>query len=346
MLTARATAPAGQSKLISADGKRSENWEAAKRRVEKIIDEKFRVSSAERMAAYPVAFSKLPEATLTTTTFWEQLGTFFVHEYLIPRGQKNQGEGLSCGVVCNYLSIALNLAANRFKYTGSAQAKLFFTCLDNSACTDSGKWWRCFKKEVQKVIFQRAVKDGDEMDQSATPVYPCQIRLIIRALAKVGTREATLRALAILIALLSAGRSSEPAWASFERMEFDANFDCAFLEVWQTKVSKVKLVALPPGATRHECFALLLGDHLCFGRPLPQDSDDRLDMDIVDWVIPELHHTRSPGTALGVWMKALLPGAAGAKHYQSVAIRDLPSDVCAGGIRPGAHAPRLCPALH
>ena len=70
-----------------------------------------------------------------------------------------------------YLGILLNLSKAEFFATGTDATKLFFTCLDADATTDSSLWYSRLKSSVWKISFDRAMIAGEKMDSSASPLY-------------------------------------------------------------------------------------------------------------------------------------------------------------------------------
>ena len=95
---------------------------------------------------YQVEFDALAEGVVCSKELHEEFATYLVNEdgtgYVQETGQW-AGLPLSLGSVEDYLGCLLNLAAQRFKATGQADTKLFFTCLDRNSTTDSARWLRC-----------------------------------------------------------------------------------------------------------------------------------------------------------------------------------------------------------
>ena len=94
---------------------------------------------------------------------------------------------------------------------------------------------------------------------------------------------------------LTAGRSSEAAWLSWDTMDWDAEFDIIFAELPQSKVSAVKLVAFMAGNTAESCFYACLGDYLvmCAGRrPVYEEGEPA-------WVFPEPAKGQEAGRRVG-----------------------------------------------
>ena len=127
----------------------SDSSNALKSNVERIIN-LFRQSTEERLQQYPKPWREMGEAACCEPAFYSDFAGFLLHEYVIEGGQYD-GEFLSCASVTNYLSCAINMASDRFKATGSNQAKLFFTCLDTNANTDSAQWLRGIKANITRI---------------------------------------------------------------------------------------------------------------------------------------------------------------------------------------------------
>ena len=98
---------------------------------------------------------------------YERIAHFLVHVYVIPAGVKNAGLPLACQSVLNYLGSALNMAAKKF-LVGGAQPWIqeFFFCLEPKSGSDSAKWLQKLKKKIVKITFERAVKLGEQLDNS------------------------------------------------------------------------------------------------------------------------------------------------------------------------------------
>ena len=130
----------------------------------------------------------------------------------------------------------------------------------------------------------------------------------------------------------TAGRSSEVAWCNWDGFEYDDHFKCVFGEVFQVKVTKMKLVAFMAGADRHCDWNLDMADYLASNVvPVYNASEPT-------WVFPCLQGTGYPGTKVGGFIKALLPTERGGTPlYANVAVNTIPEGCNgAGGIRPGA----------
>ena len=107
------------------------------------------------------------------------------------------------------------------------------------------------------------------------------------------------------------------SYVTWDGMEWDEEFQCVFVEVYQIKVCKMKLICFVAGIDRFCCWFLAFGDYLSIR---PQQSERLQDPDAAAWLIPELHSTGSATTKMGRFIKAVQP------------------DATAGGVRPGLHA--------
>ena len=113
-------------------------------------------------------------------------------------------------------------------------------------------------------------------------------------------------------------------------LKWDPHFQCLFSEVPQSKVSDVKIVAFVTGSDRNVCWFTSFGDILVLG--------DRYDFEEAEasWLLPRLQNTKSPGRAIGSYIRALQPKEkGGSAMYAQYAVPNLPEDANAGGIRPG-----------
>ena len=162
-------------------------------------------------------------------------------------------------------------------------------------------------------------------------MYLWHVKLVAKAWSLKGDAESAERKFQTICLRLTAGRSSEAAWLSWDTMDWDAEFDCIFAELPQSKVSEVKLVAFMAGNTAESCFYACLGDYLvmCGGRRHIYEEGEP------EWVFPELQAAKSPGSVLGAYMKALLVRG-GARAYAAVAQSELPETINASFFRSGA----------
>ena len=263
--------------------------------------------------------------TCCRQALWDDFAKFLLHEYKIEKGQRNEGRHLGVGTLLDYFGALLNQAKARFLATGDDSVKIFFTCLDKNAGTEQAKWLRKLKEEIVRKCFERAKEDGEELDNSVVPIYLQHIEAMAAVLGRRGTPEAAMRKLGIKTLWRSGGRASEAGWLNWDNIYWDDFFECAFIDVLQTKVAKLKKIALIAGNCRQSCWFLDLADHLALG------SQSEYKVDEASWLFPELQAVKQPGTKLGSWMKALVIG--GSTEYDPC--DELPVDICAGSVRPG-----------
>ena len=128
----------------------------------------FRLSSPQLTNMYPVKFTDLPESKVRAYSTYQQFAKFVMDEYVIPDGHKNAGQGLACSTVCNGIGALLNMVSTKYKVTGDDRTKLFLTCLEPKAHTDSAKWLFKLKTAIQRTLFKRSMQAGETMDTSAS----------------------------------------------------------------------------------------------------------------------------------------------------------------------------------
>ena len=166
-------------------------WQQSKANVNRILDA-FRISSAEHSALYPTALGELTTATLTSRKLYEAFGKYILYVYKAsgPKAAASTSEYLSAGSVIGYMGILLNAAADacreRAAEHGQPASEFFKCCLDSKSSSPDAKWWRGLKHQAERVVFQRKKVAGDEMDQSASPIYLAHIFLIVCAYARSG----------------------------------------------------------------------------------------------------------------------------------------------------------------
>ena len=164
-------------------------------------------------------------------------------------------------------------------------------------------------------------------DLAAEPIYRETMHEIIHALAREGSSKSYLRKLGLAQTFFVAGRASEGAWLSWNGLTWDAHFNCLVVEVPQSKVAKEKLVALVPGASRHDDWFLAFGDYMVVVHDAVYDPDGH------NFLIPEIARLQRPGSTLGDWLRDLLPVSEGGTGSY-VLVPSLPARPTAGGMRP------------
>lgn len=162
------------------------SWAAQKRNVLRIF-ELWREENGGRNLL-PRPFAELHEDEVCRTEVFDKFAEYLASTYVIESG-RNKGEHLALGPATNYLRSMMNMVSDKFKATGSYKTKNFLTCLDVNARTESALWFGALCRKMKRHIYQRTMVAGDEMDQSATPVYGVHIEKAGQAYAKEGSAE-------------------------------------------------------------------------------------------------------------------------------------------------------------
>lgn len=165
-------------------------------------------------------WDELPEEVLCTTDskLYGSFVAYLLETYVIETGP-NKGKHLLVSNVCNYFGTLLNLAKVKFESTGSAQTKLFFTCLAPKAGTAPWNWYKGMKQRIERICFQRAMEAGEKILKTnkqkgdrgggQAPVYLHHFISMNKALATEGSAESAHRKFELISLWQSAGRSSE-----------------------------------------------------------------------------------------------------------------------------------------
>lgn len=145
---------------IKGDGE-SESWLRQKANVARIFTE-----FQEQDTHLSVSWELLSASVLCDRPIYERFAHFLVHVYVIPKGVKNAGLSLGGQSVLNYLGSLINRAATRFLPAGTPDIKEFFFCLESKSGSASTKWLQKLKQKIIKLTFERAVKLGEQIDNS------------------------------------------------------------------------------------------------------------------------------------------------------------------------------------
>ena len=272
----------------------------------------------------------LSEHLLCDPDIYRHFGYYLTDVYTIADRVRNAGLPLSAGTVQSVWGIMVNKASVKFKTNGSAESKLFLTCLDGGS-GDSATWLKKIKNKMERVCFQRAMQSGAEMDCKAKPLYLLHLRLLSRALAREGSAQSALRKWAFTAHRYMAGRSAELAWITLAELEWDFHYATLIGTVPMSKPSAFKKAAFCAGADEYCCFLTAFGDHLTLNIwPLGEDGEE------AKWLFPTLRDSDSPGTMLGRWYAAMQPrDRGGAAQYADFCVPELPVGVSAAGVRRG-----------
>lgn len=302
----------------------------------------FRVSNDARRSRWPT-WLQLDAKTAIQRELLQGYAHFLVHEFIIEEGMRNEGRPLSVGSVLDYINALLAQLADRFEATGDDSVKLFFTCRETKSTGANAQWLKRLRNNVLDICMERAIENGDELDNSVSCIFLQHIRAMSKAYQTVGDRESIERILSIMTLWRAAGRASETAGVHVEALKNELFFEANFLDIGQTKTKKAKKVVFLPGIDRYSDWNVLFGDHLAMRAQKAYVEG------IPDYLFPSLKSVKYPGTKIGEFMRALKPrDEGGSEGYKQVAIDGsdvgidgewfasrLPADTCAGGIRPG-----------
>lgn len=139
-----------------------------------------------------------------------------------------------------------------------------------------------------------------------------------------------MRKLSIKSLWQASGRTGEIAWLNLNSLRWDPFFELVKAAGPQPKTSKLKFTAFVSGIDLYLDWFIDLGDYFVIGERYLYTEDD------AQWFIQALQASTSARTAINTFVKALLPGPAGAVKYRQFAVKCLPAEATAGGFRPGA----------
>ena len=148
---------------LTPDGE-STSWLQQKQNVARIFDEFLRQDSF----GLATDWGLLSASVLCDKPVYERFSHYLVHVYLIPAGVKNAGLPLACQSVLNYLGSALNRAA-------MDPGVLFLSGVEVEQ--RRGEVVAEDEKEDRqgvKVTFERAVKQGEQLDNSESEPLPAR----------------------------------------------------------------------------------------------------------------------------------------------------------------------------
>jgi hypothetical protein len=143
----------------------SDSWQGQQANVRRIF-EVFRTSVPSLTQCFPLPWAELSEGILCSADVYSRFAHYLLYQYTIGEGAKNAGEHLRASSVLNFLGCLINLAAAKFKAAGSADTKLFFTCLDNDSTTEAARWYKGTRKKIKRILFERLRDSGDPIGNS------------------------------------------------------------------------------------------------------------------------------------------------------------------------------------
>lgn len=204
-------------------------------------------------ATQPATFADLPQAVVCDTQIYQELAAFFV----VPERE------LADTTVAEYMRSLANYAKKKFErapaYDEDKRA-FFFSGLIPYGMSGTHDWFRKLLQNTQRAIFTNAMERGEVLGQEKVALSREMYERVCEQLAREGTKDATMRCLAIKADWHAAGRAAEPANVSFELMSYDPFTRAAIFEWGQSKTSICKRLVVFPGAGRHSCFYKTLGD--------------------------------------------------------------------------------------
>ena len=315
----------GSGCLSSGDGSRitsqgqSSSWQQSKRNVKNIVN-KFLKTTPERqaLAGPPATMDSITAEQACNQQLYEEFAGYLANEYICTRGTSQY---LKVNPAVCYLNLFALELSNKYKHTSDA-TRLFFTCKDVKAYTDSWVWFNGVRTNMKGVIFERAIKRGEQMDASAPPIYPSHVDEICAAFSKEGSADAAIARLDVLTTLYGGARPGETQYIALTGMSQDDHFNVTLGEDNMIKTGKTKIFSICASFKRDRSWHLALGDYLVLVKR--QDIcpyapvDGGVDQDQLDetqalpdalsfWLIPELQRVDCPGTWLGNKMKEVLP---------------------------------------
>ena len=135
-----------------------------------------------------------------------------------------------------------------------------------------------------------------------------------------------------LMSWFAAGRSSEVSLSSWDFSTWDDEFDALAISWFEFKLYQdSKVVVLAAGSTQYTCPLLLLGDIFALGLYAGVD----MTADRTSYIFSALANIRDPGSRMSDIISAVLKGTA-TKAMEPYAVEDVPPDIRADSLRPGA----------
>ena len=147
-----------------------------KKRAVVLFDNKFRTSDPSFATRYPKPFFELPESVLCDQDIFNRFGYWALNVHLIEEGNINAGQHLSGGVICNIIGALINLLNDKYGTAGCQASRDFLSCLAKNGTTPSARWLYGLKFKILGESFERAVKNGEKLDNSEVPIYLLHVK--------------------------------------------------------------------------------------------------------------------------------------------------------------------------
>ena len=138
----------------------------------------------------------------------------------------------------------------------------------------------------------------------------------------------------------AAGRAGEPGALNYNGLRWNELFLTPVIESPQSKPSKLKYVTFPAGIDRHADWLLDFGDQLVFQSREVDHVNMVYGPGETPWLLPSLQGG-NPGTKIADYIKGITPGGLD-RLYATFAVKNLPPNPTAAGIRPGAADTLAC----
>ena len=106
------------------------------------------------------------------------------------------------------------------------------------------------KSKMERHIFQRSMKAGEVMDESAKPIHLNMLYDLARAFALANHYEAAMRSLSCSTVTRACGRASEAGFISYNGVQWDALHQCPVVSVSN---AAAPAPANPPQQPRRAC---------------------------------------------------------------------------------------------
>ena len=168
--------------------------------------EKFRNSSSEASALYPLPFAELPASALCDPTLYCSYAFWCM----------NKTPPYAYNTLVLYTRTLINQAARLDSCKTFEGFARFFACLE----PNSTSWLSQMLSNVRRDSVARAVKLGEAVQTKVVPIYLSEMREICRSCARVGTKDAAYRKLVLRQLFSAGGRAGEVASLSWDMLIF------------------------------------------------------------------------------------------------------------------------------
>ena len=109
------------------------------------------------------------------------------------------------------------------------ECQAFFRDLKESS-SEGGAWFAGIKKQMERLITQRKIVQGDSLDESANELFLVHVKSICKVFALADTAEAAARKLAVKTIWRAAGRAGEPGALNYNGLKWNELFGTSVIE--------------------------------------------------------------------------------------------------------------------